>query len=430
MREAEKHFQNGVELYQEHDFKGALAEFQRAQELAPNPAVLYNIGQTDFELQDYAGSLAAFQEYLADAKPSKARQAEVAQTIESLRTRVGTLEISTNVDDSTVLVDDVEIGHAPLKKPVTVSVGKRKITVSHDGYTSANRVVTVASGDALVLEVDLDQPKTVVVPGGPVPEPPEDYSSSNVDERKGKTYLFIGARYRGVVMPKFLLNAFIDEGRTVYQNNAGIELDIRKDNFSIVPSLNFAEYGMGDTLFFQKGKDPNDSSYWSNINSSLKEIYLSVDLLWSLKVNRYVDFEYGAGFGLGFLFGTLETSWVYANPQGPYTSPEGKRFSPCITENDDPACTRASHQNADVAKVNHYHESLWSGGGSVPNIIPHIYFPELGVRIKPVREMEARVGLGFSLTGFYFGISGDYGIEKKPENAGDPKSMTTQPKPE
>ncbi|MGH7281293.1 MAG: hypothetical protein ACRELY_07210, partial [Polyangiaceae bacterium] len=232
----------------------------------------------------------------------------------------------------------------------------------------------------------------------------------------------------GVLMPKFLLNAFIDEGRTVYQNNAGIQLDIRKDNFSIIPGLNFAEYGFGDTLFFQKGKDPNDASYWSNINSSLKEIYLSVDLLWSLKVNRYVDFEYGAGFGLGFLFGTLETSWVYANPNGQYISDEGRRFSPCLTENDDPACTRASHQNADVAKVNHYHESLWSGGGSVPNIIPHIYFPELGMRIKPVREIETRIGVGFSLSGFYFGVSGDYGIEKKPEKQADPQSMNEQPK--
>lgn len=430
VREAEKHFESGVSLYGEHDFKGALAEFQRAYQLAPNSAVLYNIGQTDFELQDYAGSLDAFTRYMAEGKPSKARQQEVAATIESLKSRVGTLEITTNVDDSTILVDDVSQGRSPLARPVTVSVGQRKITVSHDGYPSANRIVTIASGDAVKIEMDLDQPQTIILPGPdgkplpPVVEPPEDTSSSNVTERPGKTYLFIGARYRGTILPQFVLNAFISEGRTVYQNSAGIELDVRKDNFSIIPSLDFAEYGMPDTLFLQKGKDPNDGSYWSNIHSQIKGIYLNVDLLWSSKVNKYVDFEYGAGFGLGVLFGSVETSWVYANPQGQYIAGTGQRFSECTSEKDSPQCTRASHQNSDVAKVNHYHEPFWSGGGSIPNVFPQLVVPQFGVRIKPAREMEMRVGLGVSVTGFFFGVSGDYAIEKKNDSAkvaADPK---------
>ncbi|HEX7664661.1 MAG TPA: PEGA domain-containing protein [Polyangiaceae bacterium] len=419
VREAEKHFQSGVALYGEHDFKGALAEFQRAYQLAPNAAVLYNIGQTDFELQDYAGSLDAFTRYMAEGKPSKARQQEVQTALEALKSRVGTIDITTNVDDSTVLVDDVSQGKSPLSHPVTVSVGQRKVTVSHDGYPSANRIVTIASGDAIKLEIDLDSPQTIVVPGPdgkplpPVVEPPEDTSSSNVVERPGKTYLFIGARYHGTVLPKFVLNAFISGGTTVYQNSAGIELDVRKDNFSIIPSIDFAEYGMGDTLFLQKGKDPNDGSYWSNIHSQIKGIYVNVDFLWSAKVNKYVDFEYGAGFGLGVLFGTLETSWVYSNQNGQYVSDTGAHFSECVTEKDSPQCTRASHQNSDVAKVNHYHEPFWSGGGSIPNVFPQLVVPQFGVRIKPVREMEMRVGLGVSVTGFFFGVSGDYAIEKK-----------------
>jgi Tfp pilus assembly protein PilF len=47
-RDAGKHFQRGVALFNEADYAGALAEFKKAYELAPNPAVLYNIGQTHF----------------------------------------------------------------------------------------------------------------------------------------------------------------------------------------------------------------------------------------------------------------------------------------------------------------------------------------------------------------------------------------------
>ena len=57
---------------------------------------------------------------------------------------------------------------------------------------------------------------------------------------------------------------------------------------------------------------------------------------------------------------------------------------------------------------------------SKPNIFPHIAIPEIGFRWKPIKELETRVMLGFSITGFFFGINGAYGLEKpevaKPAN--------------
>ena len=44
-------------------------------------------------------------------------------------------------------------------------------------------------------------------------EPPsEGWDDTDVTEKPGKTYYFIGARYRGTIVPKFLLNMFVDEG--------------------------------------------------------------------------------------------------------------------------------------------------------------------------------------------------------------------------
>jgi uncharacterized membrane protein len=45
-RDAGKHFQRGVSLYGEADYRAALIEFKRAYALAPNAAVLYHVGQT------------------------------------------------------------------------------------------------------------------------------------------------------------------------------------------------------------------------------------------------------------------------------------------------------------------------------------------------------------------------------------------------
>jgi hypothetical protein len=75
-----------------------------------------------------------------------------------------------------------------------------------------------------------------------------------------------------------------------------------------------------------------------------------------------------------------------------------------------------SHTDPSPAKVGGYHEPNWFNGGSIPVIFPQISLPELGLRYKPVKEFEMRAQIGFSLTGPFFSISGDYGFEKREPN--------------
>lgn len=249
--------------------------------------------------------------------------------------------------------------------------------------------------------------------------PAEEWDDTDVTEKPGKTYYFVGARYRGTIIPKFLLNMFVDEGATIYSNTIGLEVDIRKDNFSLIPSLTYVEYGTGDILFKEKGK-PDTSNNWSVVNSGLKGIYANVDLLWSTKVHKNWDFEYGLGVGIGVLFGNLQNNWVYADPNGPLKRDDGVSYSRCqsITDQDKPTptngtptCDPRAHSNSTENKVGNYTEKFWSGGGSIPNVFIHLAIPSLGIRYKPRKDIEARLGLGFSLTGFWFGLSGNYGLE-------------------
>src|SRR4051812_34152257 len=71
-------------------------------------------------------------------------------------------------------------------------------------------------------------------------EPPHDeWDVKDVEELPGKTYVFIGLRYRGTIIPKFMLNLFVDEGATIYSNSIGVEMDLRKDGFSLIPALSY-----------------------------------------------------------------------------------------------------------------------------------------------------------------------------------------------
>jgi len=277
---------------------------------------------------------------------------------------------------------------------------------------SAPAVSTTSSPATSAQPASPGQPSTFVPP----PPGQDDEKSTNVIEKPGKAYYFLGARYRGTIIPKFLMNIFVDGGKTLYSNTIGAELDIRKDGFSFIPSITYTEYGTGGPVMFLEKSKPDTANNWSVVDSSLKGIYLNADLLWSTKVHENLDIEYGVGVGLGAIFGSLGTNWVYEKAGGPYSADNGKQYAPCVTEADDPsstkACQKSSHSNASVAKVNGYEEPSWVNGGSKPNVFINLAVPQFGLRFKPLKEMVARLTVGFSITGFFFGLSADYGLEK------------------
>jgi hypothetical protein len=256
--------------------------------------------------------------------------------------------------------------------------------------------------------------KVVSANASTVEPPPEAWDVKDVEELPGKKYLFVGARYRGNIIPQFMLNMFVDEGATVYSNSVAIELDMRKDGFSLIPALGFTEYGTGDILFKEKNSKDIAGNY-SFVNSSMKALYATVDLLWSAKISKHLEFEYGAGFGLGVIFGDLVNNWVYEDPTGSLVGGNGKHYAKCQSGGTQPGCNSADHKNTDTLKVGDYTEKSWANGGSKPIVFPWISIPQLGLRYKPVKNFVARIGMGFALTGFWFGLNGEYGLEQQPK---------------
>jgi len=137
--DAYSHFQRAVTLYSESDFTAALVEFKRAYALGPpnnqgTVNVLYNIGQTQFQLQRYAEALATFERYVSEGGTAHNTEAESA--IATLRDRVGRIDVTTNVP-ADIQIDDELVGKTPLSAPLTASIGRRKITAIAEGSLPA-----------------------------------------------------------------------------------------------------------------------------------------------------------------------------------------------------------------------------------------------------------------------------------------------------
>jgi tetratricopeptide (TPR) repeat protein len=146
---ARSHFQRGADLYREGNFDGALAEFNRAFQTVPNYRVLYNIGQVQAERHDYVAALHAFEDYLrqgaADVAPD--RRAQVERDITNLKGRISELNITSNVEGAELSVDGLPVGRLPLRRPLLVSAGMRRLSLTKRGYSPAEKVVSVTGGD-------------------------------------------------------------------------------------------------------------------------------------------------------------------------------------------------------------------------------------------------------------------------------------------
>lgn len=157
VEEAKSHYRRARELYDENNFRGALVEMQRAYDLSGNAALLFDLGQIQYQLQDYPSALNAFTKYLASNKGDvqPARVAEVQKDIERLKGRIGSLRITSSRRGAQILIDDVVVGTAPLSEPVLVGAGRHKVTATADGQTTPPKVVDVAGAEAIDVKLEL-----------------------------------------------------------------------------------------------------------------------------------------------------------------------------------------------------------------------------------------------------------------------------------
>jgi PEGA domain len=165
LNEARAHYDRGLKLFDEGAYDGARVEFQQAYDLQPSFKILYNLGLVHKQLIDYASALTSFERYLAEGGASldDNRRAEVTREVASLKARVGTLNVTTNVEGAEVSIDDVSIGRTPLAAAVRVNPGNRKISATKSGRVPASRVVQIAGSSVTNVRLELPETRTVLI---------------------------------------------------------------------------------------------------------------------------------------------------------------------------------------------------------------------------------------------------------------------------
>jgi hypothetical protein len=157
-KESKEHFDKGVALMQEEAWDAALAEFTVSISLFPTKNGRKNAGACLRALGRFDEALAMYESMIKEHGPalSPAELESANKAIGELKALTGYLQITSNVEGATVVVDGKERGKTPLAGPVVVAAGTRVVRVSKEGYVPFEAKPSVAGKATVVVDAKLE----------------------------------------------------------------------------------------------------------------------------------------------------------------------------------------------------------------------------------------------------------------------------------
>lgn len=162
LAEAKELFRRGVELFEAGDLETALDFFRRSrarfasmQNTLDMAICLEALGRDDEALEAYDEAIAAFGKELSEAE-----RANIARKVKALRDKVGSIDVSSNVNGA-VVIDGRERARLPIASPIRVTAGSHVVRVIKDGYVTFESIVDVDAGQRVALDAKLAPLTTV-----------------------------------------------------------------------------------------------------------------------------------------------------------------------------------------------------------------------------------------------------------------------------
>lgn len=147
-------FNDGVRALDESRFADAVAAFERSYQLAPVPAVLFNLAFAYRGLGRVRESIASLERFIdTPGNSSPDRITAARNEIALLRAALARLRVDVTPSDARVAVDGRE---AVREQGVALlDPGPRVVELSLDGYRSSRRELTLSPGESQTLRVEL-----------------------------------------------------------------------------------------------------------------------------------------------------------------------------------------------------------------------------------------------------------------------------------
>jgi hypothetical protein len=261
-------------------------------------------------------------------------------------------------------------------------------------------------------------------------------SETDPRERPDTDYFFVGAFARGVIVPTFIQGLFVQystgRGSTGEPVNmgAGGFFTWRRNGFGVSAEVWYLGFG---TAGYYHGLGAADGEF-EFIESSLGAIFGNFVFGWSIDVIDWFAFDIGFGLGFGGMVGNLyRTEALRDSGTGtlaPCSTPGEAGGTYCESDVelrgtggrlDDTRQRGGTYQRPQVSSGDRtVNDQLrgprngpnpwYFGDGGVPPMFFWLDLPRIGLRFKPIRQIQVQVNGGYNLYGFNFGGSLAYGF--------------------
>ena len=208
----------------------------------------------------------------------------------------------------------------------------------------------------------------------------------------------LGARYRGIILPRSVLGWFLDGGDSVYANGVGPTFSIDQGDKEIQLSAWAAFYGLDPVPIKGNGEE---EFAWEIVSADLTVVYLTADMLWSHPLANRLDLTYGGGLGLGWVLGDVRRTQAQRVDGG--TEGNADDYVPCATQNSSVYCDDVNDH------YDGYTEPSWFDGGAKPVVLPWVS-AQAGLRYRPHSRVITRLDVGLSTSGLFFTVGADYAL--------------------
>lgn len=326
--------------------------------------------------------------------------ASASQSADDLDERIPRVTLSIAPPEASAAASlEVRVGGTKVRDPsdpIRVAPNEKvEIAVKVDGYAPKSVSVLLTEREEKSVRVVLEASASAKKPPKADPAPPPDALPKH----------WLGARFRGLFVPTFVMNVFADGGTTTYLPGVGVTYTARLAAVDIEPSVTFTSYGLGPTAF--KAKDTPDTE-WEIVESDLWGAVASVDVLYRIPISAAVEMRLGVGIGIGWAFTGDVYRWQSYPDNGEPGDPS--TYQKCKGPNDPPGTFRYCNQLDKDADRYGRADDTWGDGGVRPVVYPWLSLPQISFAFRPVDNVSIDLELGVTLNGFLTGTAVRFGL--------------------
>ena len=171
VQQAQVRWNEGKAYFDAGNFEAARVAFKQAYTVFPHAAFLQNLGEAELRTGRSVEAARHFTAFLRASSSGSPAQRELAKkSLAKAAERLGSIVVTTNVDDAEIRIDDDIVGRSPLGSMAWyVEPGRHLVTARKDGYLDGNERIDVAIGPPRSVLVRVQR-----VIGGTSEMPPED----------------------------------------------------------------------------------------------------------------------------------------------------------------------------------------------------------------------------------------------------------------